>query len=251
MSTGTEHVLIYMAIFFLAALVHGSVGIGFPIIATPLLALFTDMQTAILLTLVPTLLVNIVSIKSEGAFRHALRRFYPLALLTMLGSLIGTEILIQVHSDVFKLLLAAAIFAYLYVNNRNLAISWVSALPRVSMFVFGLGAGLLGGLTNVMAPLLVIYFIESKRPRTEFIQAVNLCFLSGKLIQLTTFSLHQRFSSREIAISSVMLVVIALALYLATYLKKRIDAATHLKILKVFLFVLALLLCGQYLANLN
>ena len=43
----------YAAIMLLAGLIHGTLGLGFPLVATPLLALFTDVRTAILITLLP------------------------------------------------------------------------------------------------------------------------------------------------------------------------------------------------------
>ncbi len=76
-------------IFFFAAFIHGSIGFGFPMVATPLLALVTDIQTAIILTLIPTLLVNFVSITSEGHILYAFRRYLSLALLAMAGSAIA------------------------------------------------------------------------------------------------------------------------------------------------------------------
>ncbi len=63
-----ELILIISATLFVAGILHGSIGFGFPLIATPIIALFTDMQTAIFFTLIPTVLVNIISIKSEGSF---------------------------------------------------------------------------------------------------------------------------------------------------------------------------------------
>lgn len=41
--------LIYILAVGFAALVHGAIGIGFPLIATPVLAMITDVKTAILI----------------------------------------------------------------------------------------------------------------------------------------------------------------------------------------------------------
>jgi hypothetical protein len=46
----------------LAGLVHGTFGIGFPMIATPLLALFTDVFSAVLICVIPTMSVNLATI---------------------------------------------------------------------------------------------------------------------------------------------------------------------------------------------
>ena len=76
-------------ITFFAAFIHGSIGFGFPLIATPLLALITDIHTAIILTLIPTLMVNLVTIASEGNAVAAFHRHFSLALLDMIHCRIG------------------------------------------------------------------------------------------------------------------------------------------------------------------
>ena len=43
----------------IAAFIHGMLGFGFPLVATPVLALFMDLRAAVLLTLVPTVSINL------------------------------------------------------------------------------------------------------------------------------------------------------------------------------------------------
>jgi len=100
-------------ILFWASLVHGSIGFGFGMISTALVALFTDIQTTILYMLIPTMLANIMSILSEGNFIDALKRFWLIILLMVLGSTLGTMVLIHINSEYFKLLLAFIILLYL------------------------------------------------------------------------------------------------------------------------------------------
>ena len=63
-------------ILLAAAFVHGIFGFGFPLLATPLLALFFPLPTAILMTLVPTLAINLGSIIGEKHWREALGERY-------------------------------------------------------------------------------------------------------------------------------------------------------------------------------
>jgi uncharacterized membrane protein YfcA len=139
-------------IFCLAASIHGSIGFGFPLEATPLLALFTDIQTAIVLTFIPTLLVNLISIVSEGNILLAAQRHFSLALFAMLGTAVGTQIMLSVNSDIFKGLLGIVIIIYLLVEKTKLKLSWIWLYPKLSKLTYGVSAGLVGGLTNVMGP---------------------------------------------------------------------------------------------------
>ena len=78
MEFSPELLIVAALMFFAAAFIHGSIGFGFPLVATPLLAIVTDMQTAIILTLIPTLLVNLISIASEGKIAEAHGNRLPL-----------------------------------------------------------------------------------------------------------------------------------------------------------------------------
>ena len=182
MELSVEFLIIFAFILFFSALIQGSIGFGFPLISTPLLAMITDMKTAVLYVAIPTLLINIISIFSEGNFLQALKRFYPLAIMGMIGSAIGTQILIYSSSEIFKLLLAVSILFYLFIQKLKFEMAWVNKKPKLAIVIFGFTAGIIGGLTNVMALVLIIYSLESKHSRKEVIQSSNLCFLFGKII---------------------------------------------------------------------
>ncbi len=242
MSLSAELLILVAVFLFIAAFIHGSMGFGFPMVATPLLALVTDIQTAIVLTLIPNLLVNTMSIKSEGDIAPVFRKFLPLATLALIGSTLGTFILIYHSSELFKILLAIGILVYLYLDHINLKLSWIRQHPQISRFMFGISAGVMGGLTNVMVPVLIIYFLESRYSKSEMIQALNLCFLFGKAIQLILFSLAGYFTEKELVMSLQMLLVITLALYIGIQIKKKIRPGHYEKLLRFFLLGISLFL---------
>ena len=241
-----EFLILISTILFFAALIHGSTGFGFPMISTPLLAFSVDIQTAIIYTLIPTLLVNIVSISTEGNFLHAFKRFWPLATYAGLGSIIGTLFLIGFNSDFFKLLLAFAILSYLIIDMIKIELIWIRKIPRLSQAIFGVSAGLLGGLTNAMGPVLMIYTLESKFTKKEIIQASNICFLVGKIFQIMLFSFASLFTFKEIGISSIGLVSVGLALFIGVKIKGLINPILYKKIVKIILLVISITLIIKY-----
>ena len=115
-----ETLIIFSIVIFFGSIFHASIGFGFLMIATPILALFTDIQTAIIYLLIPTLLINISSILSEGSFINAIKKFLPLTILTTIGTGIGTQILIMFPSEFFKILLSSIIFFYLFSEKLNI-----------------------------------------------------------------------------------------------------------------------------------
>lgn len=232
-------------IVFWSSLVHGSIGFGFGMIATPLIALFTDIQTTILYMLIPTMLVNIISILSEGKFFEALKKFWLIILLMILGSAIGTWFLIYTNSDYFKLLLASIIFIYLLQSFVNIKATFVSTYPKSSVYGLGIFGGMLSGLTNVVAPLMIIYTLELKYSRKDTVQLSNLCFLFTKIGQITVFLYFGSFTYETFNISMLSVVVVCLGMFLGIKIKKRIDTKFYVKILKGLLFIIACTLVYQ------
>jgi len=241
----------YAGIMLCAGLIHGTLGLGFPLVATPLLALFTDVRTAILITLLPTASVNIVSILKGGRWSESIGRFWPLAAFAVVGSIVGTRFLVVSDPAPFKLLLAALVLLYLFASRvKALRMQWVSDHLGLSMLVFGLIAGLAAGTTNVMVPILVIYTLELGLQRTAMVQVFNLCFLSGKLTQIAVFG-HAGMLTGTLLLSTAPLAVVAvLALFAGMMLAHRIPTETYRKVVRRVLLVLALLLVIQFFAQL-
>lgn len=230
---------------FFASIVHGSIGFGFGMISTPIVALFTDMQTTIMYMLIPTMVVNIVSIASEGHFFQALKKFWFIITLMVLGSALGTILLIYTNSELFKLLLAVIIFLYLLQSMVKIEAAFVSKYPKSSTYGLGILGGVVSGLTNIVAPLMIMYTLELKYSRKDTIQLSNLCFLFTKIGQLSIFLYYGSFTVEDFNISMISVVIGSIGMYLGIKISKKIDAKFYTKILKVLLFIIALTLVVQ------
>lgn len=232
-------------IVFWSSVVHGGIGFGFGMISTPLVALFTDMQTTILFMLIPTMAVNIISISSEGNFFEALKKFWFIILLMIVGSAIGTWLLVYSNSDYFKFLLAFIIFVYLLQSMIKIEATFVSKYPKISTYSLGIFGGMLSGLTNIVAPLMIMYTLELKYSRKDTVQLSNLCFLFTKIGQISVFLYFGQFTQEILGISLTSVIVICMGMFLGIKIKKRIDAKFYVKILKGLLFIIACMLVFQ------
>ncbi|RXJ86645.1 sulfite exporter TauE/SafE family protein [Arcobacter sp. CECT 8985] len=230
---------------FFASTVHGAIGFGFGMISTPIIALFTDMQTTILYMLIPTMGANILSILSEGKFLQALKKFWFIITLMVVGSALGTVLLLYTNSDLFKLLLAAIIFLYLLQSVVKIEATFISKYPRSSTYSLGIFGGMLSGLTNIVAPLMIMYTLEMKYTRKDTVQLSNLCFLFTKIGQITVFLLHDSFTVDDFNISMIGLAATFIGMFLGIKVKKLIDSKLYVKILKVLLFIIASMLVVQ------
>ena len=235
-------------ILIIAGLVHGTLGVGFPVLATPLIALMVDVRIAILLTLLPTTAVNIGSIIHGGNWRDSIGRFWPLALYSVIGAAIGSQALIMMDPTPFKLALAALVLLYLGVSqSKGFGMAWVQRYSMFSMALFGVVAGISAGTTNVMLPILVIYTLELGLARTTMIQTFNMCFLLGKLTQMALFANAGLFTGAVVLTTLPLAAISAVALLFGMRFRKRIAAQTYVRIIRVLLSAVAVVLIGQFL----
>ena len=239
--------LMLLGIMLIAGLVHGMLGLGFAIVATPLLALLTDVRSAILITLFPTLTVNIASMLEGGAWRHSLGRFWPLGIYVSLGSVMGTKLLIVGDPAPFKLLLAAIILAYLYIQRLALPRPKpAEPTPAIGLVLLGLTAGFLAGTVNVMVPVLILFFLRTGLGPTAMVQVFNLCFFAAKITQVGVFMLAGSLDTRLVSATAPLAGAALLSLLIGMALRTRIEAATYRRWLQGVLFVIAVLLLVQF-----
>lgn len=234
----------------IGGLVHGTLGLGFPLVATPLLSLHFDVRTAILLTLLPTVSVNSASILRDRRWRNSVGSFWPLAVFGVLGSAIGAYVLTLSDPAPFKLLLAGLIVLYLLTHRvGNLKLRWVQSHLFLSMVIFGLIAGFAAGTTNVMVPILIIYALEIGLERTAMVQVFNLCFLGGKLAQISVFGAAGLLGTGLLLTTLPLAILALLTLWAGMSIRDRIPSESYRKLVRSLLLILAALLVAQYLLN--
>lgn len=238
---------VLVGVVVVSALAHGALGFGFPLLSTPLFAALTDVRAAILLTLVPTIVVNLSSIIGEGRWEAPALRQWPLAVYAAIGSVFGTSLLIRIDPEPFRLLLAGTIFLYLYLQQHpGFRLRFIASQPKSSMLGFGLTAGLLAGTVNTMVPVLIIYVLEIGLTASATVQLFNLCFVAGKLSQVATFGSAGIIGERLLQLWLILAVPSALALLLGRSIRKKIDGGTYRQVLKWMLGGLAVLLIVQF-----
>jgi len=237
----------FAAVMLIGGLVHGTLGLGFPLVTTPLLALFLDVRSAILVTLLPTACVNVASILRGGRWGESIGRFWPLAAYAVVGSVAGTQLLIVADPQPFKLLLAGLVLLYLTTSRMSgFRMRWTRSHLGLSMLAFGLVAGAAAGMTNVMVPILIIYCLELDLERAAMVQTFNLCFLAGKATQIAVFGSAGLLDTHLLVSTAPLAAVALLALFAGMAVRDRIPTEVYRRIVRHVLLLLALLLVVQF-----
>ncbi len=240
--------LAYVALAcLLSGFAHGAIGFGFPMLATPLLALVIDIRLAVGLLAPITLVLVVITAVRGGGLKELARRYWYLPLLVGIGSWLGTRLLLAAPPEPFLLVLALVIV--LYLNLDRLGRGSSPALQRSPIaygIAFGFIAGLFEAVANVAGPVLLIYFMLLGLAPGQVVQALNLCFSAGKSTQVLTWIFMGALSHSAWLTIGALCVPSVGALFVGMRLRSRIDAETYRRWLRKALWIMALLLIGQF-----
>ena len=244
----TPLVICWIALVVVAAgFVQGALGLGFPIVATPLIAMTTDIRTAVIIVLLPCLATIVLTMCRAPLLREALRRFWPMPLWAFAGAAIGTRLFVAYPQFPYALLLAAVIIVYLNMERLGRT-EWppVQRHEHAFGFVFGLAAGVSEGTANVAAPPLVVYYLALGLQPAMMVQSLNIFFITGKTTQFATLAIAGGVTPAQwLSTTPLMIASAAGALY-GVKVRASLDAAAYRKWLKRALFAIAIVLVVQY-----
>lgn len=242
--------LVLAWVFFavvVAALVHGALGFGFPFVATPLMAIATDMRTAIVMLVLPTLVVTVVNIAITGPIIPVLKRFGTMPLFSLVGAVIGTWVFIIAPGVPYLLILAFVSLAYLNLDRFGLGeLPLVRRHERLFAPIAGLASGIFEGTVNVAAPPLIIFYLALGLTPAMLVQALNICFVVSKLTQFGVLSTAGGVTAAEWLATLPFALIATIVFFVGLRVRNRGSAETYRAWVKRALFVIAMFLLLQY-----
>ena len=245
--TLTPTLLAWIAVVVvISGVVQGALGLGFPTLATPLIALVTDIRTAVIIVLLPCIATVVTGLARSGFLREALREYWMMPLYMLAGASVGTRLFIAFPEFPYALLLAALIVVYLNLERIGRG-EWKLVRERKGAFgiVFGLAAGVTEGTANVAAPALVVYYLAIGVQPTLLAQALNICFLAGKSTQFATLASAGGVGATQWLMTLPLAAVAAAGTVYGIRIRNRIDAATYRRWLRAALWMIAGILVAQ------
>ncbi len=230
-------------IFFISGLVHGVVGFAFALLSTPLISILIPVQEAILITLVPTIWANIFSILQVKIKLNILKSYIPMFFSIILGSILGTYLLFIISPWIFNIFLITLMWSYLYIDYKKSLIHFDNLNNKKYKYIIGIFLGICAGISNIMSPILLIYFLSTKKKSIEIIIVSNISFLLAKAVQLSIFSQYDKFSSDYVLFTVIILILISISLRLGEKIRKLdLILSNYVKIVKISIFIISLVL---------
>jgi uncharacterized protein len=199
-----------------------------------------DVKTAVAVLVIPNLVMDALQLRRQGPIGDAPRRLAPLLVFTILGTIIGTKLLVALPARTVTLILGIFVLGFVALDLMRLAPRVPPGWKRRLVPPVGLVSGIMGGITNAPGTALALYFVALGMDKREFVRSIAFTFLIVKSVQLATLGWYGLFGW-HLVLSTLGLTVAALVGFgLGVRLQDRLDQRAFNRAVLVFLAALGL-----------
>jgi uncharacterized membrane protein YfcA len=219
----TEHILVALAVFLIAGVVKGLVGMGLPTITIALTSLVLPLSDTIALVALPTIFTNLWQAAVGGNFRKILRRQWPLIVPLAVMLYLTMWAVGRKGPEWAFLVLAAVLVIYSALGLFRIRLHIHTDIEKPLAPVIGVISGFVAGVVGVPVVPLMPYLQGLDVKPSELVQTLGVV-LCGTSLALAVSLLKFGLLDGPHAIVSAIAVVPAIAgMWVGTQVRRRLS----------------------------
>ena len=125
-----------------------------------------------------------LQLRRSGPLGDVPRRLAPLLVFLMIGTVIGTKLLVALSARTATLVLGGFIVGYVLLDLAKFSPRVPAGWERWLAAPVGLAAGIMGGITNAPGTPVALYLVALGLEKKEFVRSIAFTFLVVKGVQL-------------------------------------------------------------------
>ena len=236
--TSTQLLVVVLA-SFAGALVKSITGLGYPVIAVPLISLVLGIEEAVILVALPNLAANVYLCAESRDARPDTRDLGVLVSFGIVGAVVGTVALVHLPEEPLLVVLAGMVivFVVLFLRHPELALSERTA-RRGAPFV-GTVVGIMQGAVGVSGPVVATWIHGYRLKPRAYVHSITFIFGVTGFAQIVVLAAQGRFTGERLLGALVAAVPVAVATPIGVRLRSRLAGPTFERIVLVVLMASA------------
>jgi uncharacterized membrane protein YfcA len=182
-------ILIMLIALCLGGFTKGVISWGFPLVSLPILTIALPPTSAIFLLFFPIIFANIREIKIKNWKTY--KKLIPFSLGIFCGIIIGSVIFHTSNSDIISIAIGITIIICGVINFVGFKINEKYLLKPFFGLSYGLVSGIIGGMTTVLGPFMIIYLVSLNLSKNIFSEFVSLAVFSTLIPLYGMFFIYQ------------------------------------------------------------
>ena len=227
-------------VYLLAGVLKGTLGIGFPTAVIAMMAIFIDARTAILLAIVPMIATNLWQVIRSGQIVETFKEIWLVLSIMVVFIIIFTRVSADFPHELLTLFvgIAVAIFAI-----TSLWIDPPALLPKYKLpaqISTGVVSGVMGGLTSIWAPAIIVYLTSTRADKEVFVSTVGMLLLVGSITLFSSYWNIDMISLEQTRISALLVIPAILGFSIGEVLRKRVSNELFRKLMLWFFLIMGI-----------
>jgi uncharacterized membrane protein YfcA len=219
-----------------AGFAKGATGMGLPLLATPLLAGVFGPRAAVVIVTIPIFAANSLLLVQGWRRWDALRSVGIIFVASVLGTVIGVNLLALLDQRTFAVLISLAVLIFLLRGDRLVGDPGARR-ARIIGPIVGFASGVLQGTTSIASPLIGSYMHARKMDPHDFVVVLVAIFELNAVVQLIGYALLHLYTPEVVTIGLMSVVPTLLAMMAGMYLRGRLDERRFRQLIVVLLWV--------------
>ncbi|UWQ90989.1 sulfite exporter TauE/SafE family protein [Aliisedimentitalea scapharcae] len=225
----------------MGGMIKGMVGFGMPMIMITGLSTFLLPELALAGLILPTVASNAMQALRQGP-RQAWASVYRFRVFLMVGFVFlmaSAQLVPQLEPQTFLLVLGVPICVFAGIQLLGVRFQ-MHQQTRSADSLFGLMAGLVGGMSGVWGPPTVLYLTALNTPKTEQVRVQGVIYGLGALALVGAHLGSGVLRLQTLPLSIGLIAPAVVGMWLGTKVHDRIDQATFRKATLIILTVAGL-----------
>lgn len=229
------------------ALVKGVTGLGYPVLAVPLIALVIGIEDAVVIVALPNLAANVYLCWEAREHRDGARDLGRLVGFGALGAVVGTVALVNLPELPLRIALALTIayFVVQFLRHPELRVDRATA-TRWSP-VAGTVIGVMQGSVGVSGPVVATWLHGYRLPKETYVFSITLIFGVTGAVQIATLGGQGQFTGDRLLAAAAAAVPVAVCIPLGVRLRQRLAGPAFERAVLAVLVVSAISLVAEVL----
>lgn len=207
----TAEILLVVGAVFVGALVKSVTGMGFPLVAIPVMSLFLPTATAVAVIAIPNVVQNAILVVQHRSAWARTRHLAPFCAAAIPGAVLGAFALVTVPEVIVRGALAAMLAAYLLTVTVAPGLHVSDHRVRSWSVPVGFTAGVFQGGIGISGPIVGTWHHGLRLAQDAFVVSVATVFTLTGATQVTVLGLRGELDGRylvALGLTAVMFVTL-------------------------------------------
>lgn len=222
----TATMLFIAAVFVVAGIIKGVIGIGLQVVPMGLLVLVMAPIEAAALLVIPAFVTNIWQLVSGPSVGPIVRRLWPMMAGICLGTWAGAGAMSGAHTGNAKIMVGLALVVYAVLGLSAVRFAIDRSREVIAGPIAGAATGLITAATGIFVVPAVPYLAAIGLDKDDLVQALGLSFLISTIALSVNLAREGAITSAIAGSSIGALAMAMVGVFIGQWLRSRLDART-------------------------